>query len=184
MSYDKYSEVSMLVIKCAVRDMLRLDELEPFQGALKKRSDKVIDELAASIENDGLLMPFVVWRTADGNNKLLDGHGRLLALRKLQVPDDYVLPVVYVDANNEDEAKQSLLQIVSSYGTISKHGALAFCSSIPEYRAPVIKKFVTPRTARRSAKSPGKSLIKIMVPTDKEQEVRRILSGVDYIEVL
>lgn len=174
----------MLVINCTVRDTLRLDELEPFQGALKKRSDKVVDELVSSIKNDGLLMPFVVWQTPDGHNKLLDGHGRLLALTKMQVPGDYAVPVIFVEAEDENAAKMALLQIVSSYGTISKKGALEFCSTIPEYKAPAIKKFSAPKATKRKERLLGKALIKIMVPADKETEVRKILAGVDYIEVV
>lgn len=174
----------MLIFRCSTQDELQLGELEPFQGALKKRSDAVIQELADNIQEEGLLMPFVVWRTPDGHNKLLDGHGRLLALQKLGTPSDYAVPVIFVDADNENQAKQALLQIVSSYGNISKKGALAFCSTIPEYKAPSIRKFVSPPAAKRKNTLLGKSLIRIMVPADKEAEVRKILAGVEYIEVL
>ena len=94
------------------------------------------------------------------------------------------MPVIFVDAENENQAKQALLQIVSSYGNISKKGALAFCSTIPEYRAPSIRKFVSPPAAKRKNTVLGKSLIRIMVPADKEAEVRKILADVEYIEVL
>ena len=174
----------MLIFRCSTQDELRLSELEPFQGTLKRRSDKVIQELADNIKEEGLLMPFVVWRTQDGHNKLLDGHGRLLALQKLDTPSDYAVPVIFVDAENENQAKQALLQIVSSYGNISKKGALAFCSTIPEYKAPSIRKFVSPPAAKRKNTVLGKSLIRIMVPADKEAEVRKILADVEYIEVL
>ena len=174
----------MLIFRCSTQAELQLSELEPFQGTLKKRSDKVIQELADNIKEEGLLMPFVVWRTPDGHNKLLDGHGRLLALQKLGTPLDFTVPVIFVDAENENQAKQALLQIVSSYGNISKKGALAFCSTIPEYRAPSIRKFVSPPAAKRKNTVLGKSLIRIMVPADKEAEVRKILADVEYIEVL
>ena len=174
----------MLIFRCSTQDTLRLGELEPFQGALKKRSDAVVQELADNIKEEGLLMPFVVWRTPDGHNKLLDGHGRLLALQKLDTPSDCAVPVIFVDAENENQAKQALLQIVSSYGNISKKGALAFCSTIPEYKAPSIRKFVSPPAAKRKNTLLGKSLIRIMVPAEKEAEVRKILAEVEYIEVL
>lgn len=174
----------MFTIKCKTQDTLALAQLEPFQGSLKRRSDAVVSELADSILSEGLLMPFVVWQTPDGANKLLDGHGRLLALKKLNTPLETELPVLYVQADSEDEAKRSLLQIVSSYGTISKKGALAFCSTIPDYRAPAIKKFVTSKAVKRKASLGGSALIRIKVPADKEQDVRNILAGVGYIEVL
>lgn len=174
----------MFTIKCKTQDTLELCRLEPFQGNLKRRSDAVISELADSILSDGLLMPFVVWQTPDGTNKLLDGHGRLLALKKLNVPPETELPVLYVQADNEDAAKQSLLQIVSSYGTISKRGVLAFCNTIPDYKAPVVKKFVSSKAVKKKERLGGSALIRIKVPSDKEQDVRNILAGVDYIEVL
>ena len=174
----------MLIFRCSTQDSLRLGELEPFQGELKKRSDAVIQELADSIQEEGLLMPFVVWRTPDGHNKLLDGHGRLKALGKLEVTSDCAVPVIFIDAEDETKAKQALLQIVSSYGNITKKGALAFCSTIPEYKAPSVRKFVAPSTRKRTNKLLGKSMIKLLVPADKEDEVRKILSGVEYIEVV
>jgi ParB-like chromosome segregation protein Spo0J len=72
----------MIDIKCKTNDTLKIGQVQPFQGDLKKRTEKDTEDLACSILRDGLLMPFVVWRH-DSINSLLDGHGRLNALNDL-----------------------------------------------------------------------------------------------------
>lgn len=178
----------MITIKCTAPEKVLLSTLIPFQGDLKKRTDEEVQALADSITEEGLLMPFAVWRN-DGNNYLLDGHGRLAALTLLSVADDTIskqkLPAVFVEAETEDEAKKALLQITSSYGKITKKGAVKFTASIPEYHAPSIDKFVHKKVVhRKTASKPSGVMIRICVPEDKETAVREILAKVNYITVL
>ena len=172
-------------IRCELKDTLTLDKLTEFQGALKKRTRKDISKLKESLLNEGLLMPFVVWRFGD-SNKLLDGHGRLAVLRELveekQLSSDTLLPVLYVDAENEDEAKKALLQISSQYGRIVRDGVAAFTATIPTYSAPSIDRFRAP-LKRRKHREAGISVIRIEVPADKADDVRALLAKVDYIKV-
>ena len=181
----------MINIKCSAPDKVKLTELKPFQGDLKKRSDKDVDALASSITNDGLIAPFMVWRNKDKENVLLDGHGRLAALTLLAsrgnvdiLTQDF--PCVYVEAESEDEARKALLQITSQYGKITKQGAANFCISIPNYTAPSIAKFTRPAKAKPQFDVEEKktSIIKLRVPSDKVLEVKALLSQVSYIELL
>lgn len=182
----------MILIRCDVKDGLFLKDLVPFQGKLKKRTDSDIEALASSIKAEGLLMPFVVW-PHEGKNLLLDGHGRRLALEEIAKgdPDVYEkpLPVVFVDADTEEEARKALLQITSSYGKVSKWGVREFTKSIPEYRAPVLDSFRRV-PARRRAKGAvnkeadnGEAEIKIMVRRDKVEAVLALFKQVEYIRV-
>lgn len=178
----------MINIKCSAPDKLKLSTLVPFQGELKKRTEKDVKALADSIMQDGLLMPFAVWQH-NGQNYLLDGHGRLAALTDIALVDNSVadqkMPVIIINADTEDEAKKALLQITSSYGKITKDGAIKFTKTIPEYHAPAINKFVHKQVVARTAQErPLGALIRIRVPHDKEQAVRDLLSQVDYITVL
>lgn len=178
----------MLQIKCSASDTVKLSELTPFQGDLKKRTDKDVAELKESLTKDGLLMPFAVWKHK-GKQYLLDGHGRLQALNELAADDQEIAttdwPAIVVTANSEEQARKTLLQITSSYGHITKDGAVKFCAKIPGYKAPSINKFVNkierPRKEKLAPKT--EALIKIYVPLDKEAEVRQILASVDYIKV-
>lgn len=178
----------MVKIMCSTRDGIALKDIVPFQGTLKKREQSDISELKDSILKEGLLMPFAVWKSA-GKDYLLDGHGRLEALLQLAVDDMSVMetafPVVYVQAETEEEARKALLQITSSYGKITKKGAAEFVVKIPDYVAPSIKKFVAvPKAVKVNVKQSGKQVIRIAVPKEKAADVKQVLASIDYIEVL
>lgn len=116
-----------LKINCECKDFLELAELTEFQGGLKQRSQSDVDKIVKSIKKYGFSFPFFVWKH-DGINHCLDGHGRLLALHKLDelgfiIPS---LPVVYVDCKDEQSAKDLLLRLNSHYGTMTKESVLEF----------------------------------------------------------
>ena len=105
--------------KCKCDAHLTLDALVDFQGNLKERNDDDIGRIANSITQFGFTFPFFVWRKS-GKNYIIDGHGRLAALMKLE-QDGYEippLPVVYVKAKSAKEAKSLLLHVNSLYGKI------------------------------------------------------------------
>ena len=116
-----------LKITCECKDFLKLDELIEFQGGLKQRNDSDIEKIVRSIEKYGFSFPFFVWRH-DSINHCLDGHGRMLALKKLEADGYQVpqLPVVYVDCKDEKSAKDLLLRLNSHYGTMTKESVLEF----------------------------------------------------------
>lgn len=182
----------MIKINCESKETLKLTDMVPFQGNLKKRTKQDIDELISSIVNEGLMMPFAIWKHED-KNYLLDGHGRKEALIKLAVDDPAMLtaefPVIYVEADTEDDARKALLQITSTYGKITKAGVKQFCVSIPDYKAPSIAKFVakpvkvkdTKPVAEPDPKRPV--VLKIRMPADKVEEFKKIMEEFHY-EVL
>lgn len=181
----------MIKINCETSDELKLTDMVAFQGNLKKRTDEDISALQESLKTEGLMMPFAVWKH-EGKNYLLDGHGRKEALIRMATVEPELLnsewPVIYVNADTEDEARKALLQITSSYGKITKTGVKQFCVSIPNYKAPAINKFVTKtvpvkkQVAEKSA--PIKTIIKIRVDNDKVEQVRSILKEFAFIEVI
>lgn len=184
----------MISIKCeGVKNTMKLSEMIAFQGNLKKRTDQEIDELGKSLKDEGLLMPFAIWPSNDGY-KLLDGHGRVAALQRLAVQEKDILdqkfPVVFIEKETEEEARKALLQITSSYGKITKKGAMEFVKSIPNYSAPSINKFVkyshkltAPKTVNK-----GEATIKVVVPKDKVAAVKQMLhaacNNIEYIKIL
>ena len=181
----------MIKINCESSDTLKLTEMVPFQGKLKKRTDQDIKEQTESLINEGLMMPFAIWQH-EGKNFLLDGHGRKEAITRLAVDDANVLntdwPVIFVNAETEDEARKALLQITSSYGKITKQGYKQFCVSIPDYKAPAIQKYVAkPVTVRHVASEQNINkdvILKIKVSHDKIEQVKEILKSFDFIKVL
>lgn len=181
----------MIKINCDVETKLKLVDMTPFQGDLKKRTQQNLDALKDSLLTEGLLMPFAVW-CHDGKNMLLDGHGRREALIQLALSDVTILdvewPALFIKAETEDDAKKALLQITSSYGKVTKQGALSFVSSIPNYVAPSVSKYVNTGNIYKEKKLKNnlsnKYVIKIQVSADRVEQVKDILKQIDYIKVL
>ena len=178
----------MIKINCESSDTLKLTDMIAFQGNLKKRTKQDIDELTESLKTEGLMMPFAVWKH-EGKVNLLDGHGRKQALVQMAVDEPELLnmewPVIYVNAATEDDARKALLQITSSYGKVTKQGYKQFCVSIPEYKAPVIQKFI-PKPVKQTAPKPvsDKTVLKIRVLNENVQQVLNIFKQFNFIEVL
>ena len=182
----------MIKINCEAEKKISITSCVPFQGNLKKRNQQDIDDLKKSLIEDGLMMPFVIWKH-DDKNYILDGHGRREALIQLSFEDNSILlneyPCIYIDAETEDDARKALLQITSSYGKITKLGAKQFTASIPNYIAPCIKKFVaTPKKVETPVivepKRDNKKIIKLRIDEDKFEKFLDILRQFDYIEIL
>jgi len=118
-------------IRCKSDKTLLLPELTAFQGDLKTRSDEDVRKIARSIIDYGFSFPFFIWHS-DGVNYVLDGHGRLEALYVLEAEGYEIppLPVVYIKADSEGNAKALLLQINSLYGETSRDELLALIEEI------------------------------------------------------
>lgn len=106
-----------IIIRCKGSDVLSIDKILEFQGKLKKLTKENENKLRNAMLEKGFIAPFFVWDDS-GNRRLLDGHQRLKTLLNMQkdgfdIPE---LPVVYVDAENEKDAKEKLLLITSQYG--------------------------------------------------------------------
>lgn len=118
-------------IKCKGAGVLDIAQIVDFQGNLKRRGIKDIEKLKTSILKYGFSFPFFIW-VNNGINYCFDGHGRLMALKELRkegysVPE---LPVVYVEAKDEDEAKQKLLRLNSQYGQMTLESVLDFAKGL------------------------------------------------------
>ncbi|MBQ2458835.1 MAG: DNA modification methylase [Bacteroidaceae bacterium] len=114
-------------VSCECKDFLALGELTEFQGGLKSRTEFDVDKIVRSIRKYGIAFPLFVWRH-DGVNHCLDGHGRLLALKKMREDGDTIppLPVVYVDCKDEQAARDLLLRLNSHYGTMTADSVREF----------------------------------------------------------
>ena len=118
-------------INCTGSDTIQLHELTEFQGELKERSAGDIEKIIKSIRKHGFSFPFFVWKN-DGKNNVLDGHGRLLALKQMAAAGEEIpaLPCVYISAKDEAEAKEKLLKLNSQYGHMTADSVAAFLGDI------------------------------------------------------
>lgn len=121
----------MIDVKCEGADKIELDKLVEFQGGLKSRSAADVEKIIRSIKKHGFSFPFFVWRDG-GENKVLDGHGRLLALKKMAAAGEEVpaLPCVWVEADSEAEAKEKLLKLNSQYGHMTAESVADFLDGL------------------------------------------------------
>lgn len=179
----------MITVNCSSPTTIKLSDLTPFQDDLKKRDQVDILNLAKSLSDEGMMMPFAIWQH-NGKNFILDGHGRLAALTELALQDNDILsqdfPCIVIAAPTEIVARQALLQITSSYGKITKKGAIKFCATIPEYHAPAINRFVhKPKKKRVTEENKNnETVVRVAVQSDKAEEFLNILKGVSYVRIL
>ena len=81
---------------------LPLSEVVEYAGNAKQHPDWQVEQIAASIEEFGNCDPIAVWVNADGDPEIVEGHGRVLALRKLGAEK---VPAVFLD-HLSDEARR------------------------------------------------------------------------------
>jgi hypothetical protein len=118
-------------ITCTGAGLEDYRNLVDLQGNLKERTDEDIETVAAFILEDGWSFPFFIWK--DGETKyVLDGHGRIKALEKLESQGVIIppLPVAYIFAMNKQEAKIKLLKLNSRCGSLTESGYALFTSGM------------------------------------------------------
>lgn len=114
-------------ITCTGAATIPINMVEPFQGSLKTLSKRAFHKLKKSLVDFGFSFPLFVWRDS-GHFWTIDGHQRVATLKEMQregwsIPE---LPVVWIDANDEKEAKHKLLLAVGAYGKVTDEGLYEF----------------------------------------------------------
>lgn len=71
-----------------------VDDLVPYANNARLHSGQQVDEIVASIQEFGFCDPIGVWANAEGESEIIEGHGRLLALKKMGYQ---TAPVVHLD---------------------------------------------------------------------------------------
>ena len=128
--------MGVVKITCKADTFLPFQQIQDFQGELKSRTQDDVDHLISSIERHGFSFPFFVWRQPSGVCSCLDGHGRILALKQMEsegweIPE---LPVVYIDAKDEAEARTKLIQINVVSGRFTDSGFRDLVRDIPDLK--------------------------------------------------
>jgi len=106
-----------LKVTCKAADYIPFDSLEKFQGKLKKITKENLAKLKKLIILNGINVPFFIWFNGK-KYRILDGHQRSKAIKSLrdegwELP---LMPVDYIEAENEKDARQKLLGITSQFG--------------------------------------------------------------------
>jgi hypothetical protein len=115
-------------ITCDVKDHLPIAALHNLQGNLKSLSTENYLRLKKQIEKYGFCAPIFIWKNGK-NNFILDGNQRYKTVSNMISEGTHScskLPVVYIDAKSQKEAKEILLSLVSQYGKTEEQGLYEF----------------------------------------------------------
>ena len=135
---------------CTGAATLDIVELRAFQGDLKTLSPANAKKLRRQILETGFSEPIAVWRQ-DGKYHVLNGHQRLTVLSSLReegwnVPS---VPVCWVEAESEAQARHKVLALTSQFGSITSDGLSAFLelaeltrADLEGFRFPELPEFV------------------------------------------
>lgn len=82
--------------------IVNVDELVPYANNAKMHTAEQVDQIAASIEEFGNCDPIAVWHNAEGEMEIVEGHGRLLALKKLGIEK---APVITLDHLSDEQRR-------------------------------------------------------------------------------
>lgn len=84
-----------------VREMAVAD-LVPYANNAKKHPREQIDQIAESISEFGNCDPIAVWHNEDGEAEIVEGHGRVMALKQLGID---TAPVICLDHLTDEQRR-------------------------------------------------------------------------------
>jgi len=82
--------------------MVPTDDLVMYDRNAKLHPAEQVDQIAASIEEFNFADPIAAWHNEDGESVIIEGHGRLMAARKLGIES---LPVIYLDYLSDEQRR-------------------------------------------------------------------------------
>lgn len=86
--------------------IINVDELVPYANNAKLHTAEQVDQIAASIEEFGNCDPIAVWHNAEGEPEIVEGHGRLMALKKLGIKQ---APIITLDHLSDEQRRAYIL---------------------------------------------------------------------------
>lgn len=114
-------------IKCDCSETVDFHELKDFQGGLKTRDKSDYEKMKTSILKYGWSFCLYYWN--DGKDKyIIDGRNRRFVLGQLEKEGYFIppIPAIEVFATDRAEAKQKLLRLNSTYGTLTADSVIEF----------------------------------------------------------
>lgn len=80
----------------------KVADLLPYANNAKLHTHEQVDQIAASMSEFGNNDPIAVWHNADGEMEIVEGHGRVMALKKLGIEE---CPVIYLDHLSDEQRR-------------------------------------------------------------------------------
>ena len=79
-----------------------LDALHEYNGNAKEHPEEQVEQIAQSMREFGNCDPIAVWTNNKGELEIVEGHGQLLALRRLGAAD---APVIFLDHLTDEQRR-------------------------------------------------------------------------------
>lgn len=79
-----------------------VENLIPYANNANIHSEEQVDQIAASIKKFGFNDPIGVWTNSKGNPEIVEGHGRVLAAKKLGLE---TVPVIHLDTLTDEQRR-------------------------------------------------------------------------------
>lgn len=83
------------------------ENLIPYVNNANIHTEEQVEQIAASISEFGFNDPIAVWTNENGESEIIEGHGRVLAAKKLGLDN---LPVIHLDGLS-DEARRAYTHV-------------------------------------------------------------------------
>jgi hypothetical protein len=177
---DRRFSMPEIKIACKGAALVPIEELLDFQKGLKTLPEANYIKLKDSISEKGFSFPICVWKHKNKSN-VIDGHQRLFTVKRMMqegwtLPEDK-LPVAWIEARNEKEAKEKVLLAIGQYGEYTdgsvwefvKVGELDFEALAPKLELPQID---VDRFILENITKPTGFLDNISAPGEDEQKTR------------
>ena len=119
-----------LKVACTATDFVSLDEIVPLQGDLKELNKVNFEKLKNSLIKYGVTFPIFLW-VNNGIKYIVDGTQRDRVL-KIMREDGWgipKLPVDFIEAKDEQEAKEKILLLTSQYGKMTDESLYEFITT-------------------------------------------------------
>lgn len=143
-------------------------DINPLQGRLKDLNEQNYTKLKNVLVHRGFRAPLFLWKSGD-DFFLMDGHQRQIVMVQEDMNDngDYKVPYVLIEAENENDAKEQLLEITSQYGEITQEGFDEFIAIAELPEAEIIEAIhfdALPHLTREPVEKPDKKRQLITCP--------------------
>lgn len=91
-------------------EYLPLDSIEPYENNARHHEEYDVESIKESIKEFGMNDPIGVWSDSTHTNVIVEGHGRLLAVKELakEFPDDETyktVPVIHLDQLSNEQRR-------------------------------------------------------------------------------
>lgn len=83
-------------------EYLPTDQLTPYENNANIHTDLQVDQIVSSIKEFGFNDPIAIWDDENGNHQIVEGHGRVLAAKKLGID---TLPIVRLNDLSDEQRR-------------------------------------------------------------------------------